>query len=186
MGNDERVERVRRLIYKATKKNPNRKKADVDVVMTVINNRTHRKERCCSTPRIYYVWEARNCFQTISIHFFAALLRKSECNHLRSFLTNGEWVGVIVFQFMCCDWFALLCGDWVVKQKIQQSRYVWTLSIGYCFRTSRYMAIWSSLHVRKNDPQSLVYIAICWYGSGLQICVSAAMRSSSLFLLTQK
>ena len=55
MGNDERVERVRRLIYKATKKNPNRKKADVDVVMTVINNRTHRKERCCSTPRIYYV-----------------------------------------------------------------------------------------------------------------------------------
>lgn len=55
MGSDKRVKEILRCIHKATKRNPYRKKANVDVVMTVINNRTHRKERCCSTPRIYYV-----------------------------------------------------------------------------------------------------------------------------------
>ena len=54
-GNDERVNAIFDGINDATKENPNRKKADVDVVMTAINNRTHHKERRCSTPRVFCV-----------------------------------------------------------------------------------------------------------------------------------
>lgn len=55
MGNDKRVKAIFRLIDEKTRKNPNRKVADVDVVRTAINNRTHRKKRCYSTPHLFCV-----------------------------------------------------------------------------------------------------------------------------------